>query len=189
MRRVLSPTPEISDIVEYNWFDKLRMAIANFLSPKRELISPLVNATSVLPTPSPVSSPIDYEAVIRAGFERYGNPPIATMSAKFAEAPLRYPIFKKYPHLLPAISIVETSGGKNITYPNNPMNWGIRAGFVPASWEEAIEKAMTGIGERMPYYQRFRETMNLEDFVNVYAPPSENIDYLDKLLEAMSFFE
>ena len=156
-------------------------------SPK--FISPLT-ASMLEPSPSPTPSPEpDYLNMIEKGFEKYGSPPIATLSAKFAEAPKRYRVFKKYPALLPAISIIETSGGKNITYQNNPMNWGIKVGFMPRNWGEAIEKAMTGIGERMPYYKKFRETLDLQDFVDVYAPSFENENYLDKLRQAMSYFE
>lgn len=143
------------------------------------------------PTPREVTPKFgSVETAIRKGFEEYGNPPAATLSGEFAKQAETYPIFKKYPYLLPAISINETSGGKNVTYPNNLMNWGIYNDFNPKTPAESIERAASGIGKRTPYYEGFRNTGNLRDFVYTYAPPTENDSerYIQNLEKLMSLF-
>lgn len=155
--------------------------ILGFSSSKKELLSPVPTPT---PTPTPTPQP-DYEKVIRLGFEKYGNPPVAAYAAQFAQIPQKYDIFKKHPYLLPAVSIIETSGGKNMKFKNNPLNWGKQD--MP-SVEYVIDKAASGISGRFPYYKDFLETGDLKDFIKVYAPPHENERYEEKLNWALSLF-
>lgn len=173
--------------------DQILNAIKNFIPNRQrpELVSarPQIDLTPT-PTPTPKSM---FDQLLE-GYGRYGATPSAEAVRVMAEAPDKYPVYKENPYLLPAISILETSAGQNITRPkNNPqnlMNWGIYAGYEPQSQAESVERAMTGIGERMPYYEKFRKTNDLADFVNAYAPASDgNEGYLDNLIKAMSYFE
>jgi hypothetical protein len=139
---------------------------------------------------------IDYARVINEGLRRYNpNAPVIQHSADFAEQVPKYEILKKHPYLLPSTSILETSGGQHTAGDNNILNWGIKqqkAGlFNPNSPREVIEKAASGIGERTPYYQKFRDTGEIADFANVYAPPGENETekYIQNLLAQMAVFQ
>lgn len=151
----------------------------------------------------------ELKKAIEEGLNHYGSP-LASMSANFAEMP-DSPIYDEYPYLIPAISILESSGGKNITYKNNPFNWAVYAQkegkYQPSSIEQAIKDISTGIGGRRAEqgytseqlrtaanYEKFRKTGSLEDFANVYAPISDNPEtggntYANNLRKVMSLFE
>lgn len=152
-------------------------------------------ANTNIPQQSNPSAGITMDDLLK-GFGNYGATPSAEAVKKMVEAPNRYDVFKNNPYLLPAISIVETSAGQNMTRPKsspnpqNLINWGIYTDFAPKTQAEAVERALTGIGERSPYYQSFRDTNDLEDFVNTYAPASDgNEGYMDKLVKAMAYFQ
>lgn len=148
------------------------------------------------PTPTPSKEDILYQNLLH-GFGNYGATPSAEAVRVMAQAPEKYPnTFGKNQYLLPAISILETGAGKNITRPKNVenpqnlMNWGIYNGFEPKNQAESVQKAMTGIGERMPYYEAFRKSGDVKDFADVYAPPSDgNSDYLSKLEQIQGYFK
>lgn len=125
-------------------------------------------------------------------FKNYGSPFSQEDIGSFAAEAEKYPITQKYPYLMPAISVNETSAGKNVSHPNNPLNWGIyEPTFQPKSNLETIAKATSGIAQRFPQYQKFRDTGNLMDFGNTYAPPSDNNDpnYGGKLAELFKQFQ
>jgi len=134
-----------------------------------------------------------------AGLDKENLPdtrvPMIAYSNKFAEEVDKNPLLRKFPFLLPALSILETSGGQHVKFKNNPLNWGIvqqRMGyFNPATTEETIEKAASGISERTDAYKEFRETLDIADLVKRYAPPSENLTkkYIEDLRTIMQIFE
>lgn len=152
-----------------------------------------VNAVAPAPTTTPPVQGLTFDQLLE-GYGRYGATPSAQAVKLMAEAQDRYPVFKENPALLPAMSIVETGAGKYMTRPRgenpqNLMNWGIYTDFVPRDQAHSVERAISGIGERMPYYNKFRQTKNLEDFANVYAPAGDNNEgYLGKLRKAMQYF-
>jgi len=145
------------------------------------------------------------ENAIRKGLIEYGaNPRLVEFAPLFAQAAQKYPIFAKNPFLLPQIAILETSGGRNITRPNNPLNWGARVqatgNYNPLSWQESINDAITAIGgdplrgpagstrqKQTTYYQPFRESGDLKTFANIYEP--DNGDYYDALVKGLPLFE
>ena len=153
--------------------------LSTFLKPKKSptagMMNPVVSSRAISPTPTPK---IDYASVIKRGFENWGNPPAATLSGEFAAQVPKYKVFRDNPYLLPAMSILETSGGAKQKFKHNLLNWGIvpqqKGMFDPANPQEVINKAASGIGERMSYYDNFRRTGNLDDLSNVYAPLGEN---------------
>lgn len=166
-------------------------------TPMKPQVMGVSTAQAAEPTPAPIKKPIEeltFEDLL-AGYGKYGATPSAQAVKLMAEAPKRYPVFAKHPKLLPAMSIVETGAGKYMTRPKGPnpqnlMNWGIYTDFAPTDQAQSVERAISGIGERMPYYQKFRDSGNLEDFVNTYAPASDgNEGYMQKLLAAMKYFE
>ena len=140
-------------------------------------------------TPSPVSTPTPtpnpYEQKIKSGFEKYGNPPMTEYTSELANVIQKYPILQKHPYLLPALSIVESSGGKNITYENNPINWGTQP--MP-NIPYVIERAAKGISED-PRYEQFRKTGKIEDLAKVYAPKKENPNFIKNLIWALNLFQ
>ena len=202
---------------------------------QRELVSPLasskqVNRSTPQPTPTPQvlnqivnaqsrkemaqasSSEKEIERKIRAGFREYaksqgvqGELPVEKYVPLLVEATKKYPVFKEQPFLLPQVSILETSGGRNITRPNNILNWGARlqkAGdYSPESYEQAIQDAITAIGGDMEsrppgtprgrtasYYQGFRDNpQDLKNFSNTYEPT--NPEYYQNLIKGIEVFK
>jgi hypothetical protein len=147
------------------------------------------------------------ERKIRSGFQEYGGGdelPIEEYIPMFLQAAQDYDIFRQNPYLLPQVSILESSGGRNVTRENNPLNWGARlqaAGdYNPESVEQSIMDAITAIagdtadrpegtarGRTASYYEPFRESGDIEDFANIYEPANES--YYDNLLRGIEFFE
>lgn len=165
----------------------------NLEQPQENLPSP---TTLPSPTPTPTPTEQEYYDKFLEGFGNYNATPSAEAVKTMASAPSRYEIYGEYPYLLPALSIIETSAGQNITRPKNVenpqnlLNWGSYTDFIPKSQAESVEKALTGIGERMPYYEDFRKSKKLEDFVKSYAPASDgNQGYLENLIKSMQYFD
>lgn len=140
--------------------------------------------------------PLVTEQQIRKGWDSYGdgNAPAATMSAVFADVANQYPVLQKHPGLLPAMAMKESSGGKAPT--KNWFNWGLK---VPDYNEQDPEKIIRSVAKAIgsedspssQYYQKFRETGNIEDMLARYAPPTENDTglYHKQLLDWMKMFE
>lgn len=153
-------------------------------------ISPVPeNYSPPTPTPTP-----NIPQAIRRGFREINHGqdlPVSTLSATFANEAQKNNL---NPFLLPAVSVLESSGGKKETYPNNPLNWGITApSFKPKTPQETIKKAASGIGtgRGFSYYKDYRRTGNLRDFATHYAPPSENNTerYINNLTGLIKIFE
>src|SRR3990167_5100752 len=102
----------------------------------------------------------DIENKIRKGLKKYSqtyNQGKSVLAERyipeFVEAAKKYPIFRDNPYLLPQIAILETSGGQNITRPNNLLNWGINypgnnEEFSKMNVKSVLDKAISGLGER-----------------------------------------
>lgn len=153
--------------------------------------SPPAVAGAQYTNPPPIT-----EEQIRRGWSKYGdgNAPAATMSAVFADVANQYPILRKYPGLLPSLTIGESSGGKAKT--KNLLNWGIHLDdYNETDPEKVIRSAARAIGSddspSSHYYRKFRETGNIRDLLDLYAPPSENDTalYHKQLLNWMKMFE
>lgn len=173
-----------------------------FEQPK--LISPLPEGYSPMQQRQPevlgataVSQPRVTEEQIRKGWEGYGdgNAPAATMSAVFADVANQYPVLQKHPGLLPAMAMKETSGGRA---PNqkNWFNWGVHLDdYNESDPEKVIRSVARAIGSddsnSSHYYKKFRETGDINDMLQRYAPPSENDTglYHKQLLNWMKMFE
>lgn len=183
-------------------FQSILSSLKGFFQPQQKLISPVPdNYQQPTPTPRPrvlgaqVQRPITEEQ-IKAGWDSYGdgNAPAASMSAVFADVANQYPILRKHPGLLPAMAMKESSGGKAPT--KNWFNWGLR---VPGYDEKDPEKVIRSVAKALGsdesnssyHYQKFRDTGNIEDMLNVYAPPSENDTglYHKQLMDWMKMFE
>jgi hypothetical protein len=177
-----------------------------------QMINPFIEARNVRPTPKAGSTKKETERKIRAGLKAYAKQyaggiklPIEQYIPMFVEATEKYPIFKQNPFLLPQVSILESSGGRNVTRENNPLNWGARIQkqglYSPKSWEESINDAITAIAgdvrarppsqpnryRQTAYYEPFRRSGNIRDFANIYEP--ENRDYYDALRGGIGLFE
>jgi len=103
--------------------------------PQEEYVPQQQPASRPTPAPAIPQQPVeqknqqDYTDYIRSGLEKYSGGqaggkslPIEKYIPTFNEAAQEYEIFAKYPWLLPAISILESSGGLNVTRKNNPLN-------------------------------------------------------------------
>lgn len=152
---------------------------------------PRVLGASTAPTEEQIAQ------AITEGFKNWGSPPAATLAAEFAKTRQEGPIFEKYPFLAPAVSILESSGGKYQKQPNNLLNWGInlpKGYFNPKSPEEVIQKMASGIARRSPAFGQFRKTLDLEDLAKNYAPESDNpgtggSTYANNLKKVMEIFQ
>ena len=148
----------------------------------------------------------DIEKNIRKGLKQYskgGDLPIEEQIPLFVEIAKKYPIFQKYPYLLPQISILESSGGQNITRENNPLNWAARIQkqglYQPQSWEQSIMDAATAIAGDRPagprqrqqtYYDKFRKTGDIADFANAWEPRGDKgRSYAHDLIMGMEQFK
>lgn len=141
------------------------------------------------------SGPVTPEQ-IQAGWAQYGdgNAPAATMSAVFADVANQYPVLQKYPGLLPAMNIQESSGNKAKT--KNGFNWGLyNPSYQETNPEQVIRDVAAAIGgEDSPsshYYEDFRNSGDIMDLLNRYAPPTENdtSQYHQNVLNWMKMFE
>lgn len=179
---------------------------------KPQAIAPVITPTAqptpspwgVTPTPSPwpqaVAQPSvgdgldmqDIENRIRAGIQKYGagsqeqgRVDFGQYVPQLLEAVKKYPFFRNNPYLLPQIAILETSAGRNITRPNNLLNWGINypgnnEAFSQMNPSQVLERAISGLGERSPYYKQFRDVNRplnqeeVEQFANVYEPTNSS---------------
>lgn len=93
---------------------------------------------------------------ITAGYEKYkqsqnfqGTLPAQNLAPIFAEFAQRYPLYQQNPYLMPAVAIYETSGGLNVTRPNNLINYGVRLPVVQRifsqpsmTMEEALRRSL-----------------------------------------------
>lgn len=155
------------------------------------------------------SSKEEIERKIRSGFKQYSKGkgvPIEQYIPQMLTATERYPIFQQYPYLIPAVSIVETSGGQDWGHLNNPLSWGARVQakglYNPESAEQSIEDFITAVGgdinrgpagstrqKQIEYYRPFREKGDISLFANTYEPPNYNPNYLQDLLTYLALFE
>lgn len=176
---------------------------------KPEPLSPIPNMPQeqiATPTPSPKPKTLGEKMI--AGFREYSGGqklPIEAYVPQFVQAAETYPIFKKYPFLLPQVAILESSGGVNVTRTNNPLNWAARVQqqglYEPAGWAQSINDMITAVGgdtkarppeEPMRYaqtqfYEPFRSSEDLKKFAEIYEP--ENKNYYKNLTEGMKLFE
>lgn len=118
--------------------------------------------------------------------------PIEDYIPQFVDAANKYPFFKQNPYLLPQLSILETSGGQNVTRPNNFLNWGINYpgnndAFSKMKPEDVLDRAISGLGERDPNYTNIRQTNDLMQFAKTYEPA--NPDYYNNLVKGMQVFQ
>jgi len=156
-------------------------------------------------TPSYAPSANDYdlaeiERKIIAALTEYGGQdlPLLNFVPQMLEAAQRYPIFQQNPYLLPEVGILESSGGRNVTRPNSPFNWGINypgnlEAYEQMTPEEILERMITGLGERMPAYEQFRTNQPLTDeeiraFSNTYVGEPGAYDNGRSLSEGMKWF-
>ena len=93
------------------------------------------------------------------------------------------------------MAMKETSGGKA---PNqkNWFNWGVHNDdYNEPDPSKVIESVARAIGSddspSSHYYQKFRETGNIRDMLDRYAPPGENDTdlYHKQLMDWMKMFE
>lgn len=174
-------------------------------TPNSMHVYPRVNRSkpTVTPTSTPQAIPTvvpDLERRIRAGFTgqlKTQNVPALQYTHVFTEAAQKYPMFRANPYLMPQVAILETTGGKYITRPNNLINYGIKDPkinnlFSQVGIEEALRRSLKEIGETGNTYKRFRtgkklSPAELQDFARTYEP--ENPSYYDNLLKGIEYFE
>ncbi len=91
--------------------------------------------------------------------------------------------------LIPAISVIETTGGrhlcKNPKAGNNPFGWGsCKIGFK--SFDEAIEKIALNLGGNNPKTAHHYDGKTTLEIINKYNPPSIVPDYSKKIFKVMN---
>lgn len=141
------------------------------------------------PVPSPVASPMTAPSLdtnsIANMINVYGgkDAPLHKYIPQLSEA-TQYDFWKNNPELLALIPHLETSSGRNITRPNNLINYGIRDPkinelFERVGIEEALSRSLKEIGETGRTYAGFRTGQPLTDeellaFANIYEPMNED---------------
>lgn len=156
----------------------------------------------------------ELERKMRAGLRAYNNGqplPIEEHIPTFIQASQKYPVFTKHPYLLPAVSLVETSGGKNWQLYHNPLSWAARVqmagNYNPASSAQSINDMITAVGgdqnrgagypaeiaasrvNQIRPYQKFRDSGNLQDFTTTYETPDSNPNYHRDVSNFIQMFE
>jgi len=133
--------------------------------------------------PSPTPTPNPMIEALKKGFADYSaksnfENPLATMSAEMASAAEKNPL--PDPYLPATMSLMETGGGKNMKYENNPFNYG---GDKP-DLNTAIDKIYQGIGSTAGVgttdgngmggkYRDYLNSGDLQDFFKVYTPSAD----------------
>jgi hypothetical protein len=177
-------------------------------------IIPTVNAAPVKPTialqaPAPLSTVApqatptvvpqtnSVEDYVTKAIQIYGgqNAPMLSFVPQIAAAVQKYPFLKNNPELIPLIGHLETSSGKNITRPNNLLNWGINYPgnneiFSTMTQQQVLDRALSGLGQRSEYYNQFRTGNPLTDeqllqLAKVYEPA--NNSYGPNLVNGRNF--
>lgn len=157
-------------------------------------------------------TPEEVQRKLKAGFQEYSKGQGVPMEAhipQLVQGAEKYPGLKNNPFLTAAVSLNETSGGRNWQENNNPVSWGARIKDVyqPKSVEQALEDMMSAVGgdpnrgagyddatakSRMntaAIYQPFRDTNNLQDFSFRYESPKNNPKYYEDLIKFIQMFE
>lgn len=92
--------------------------------------------------------------------------------------------------LLPAISVIETTGGKNLCKRlgednKNPFGWGsCKIGFK--SFDKAIETVARNLGGNNPKTAHHYDGKTTLEIINKYNPPSIVPDYSKKIFKVMN---
>lgn len=185
-----NPAPAIQDV-----FKNLMQRIM----PKAQATQNRVPSKQMIPTPTttPVPTPMTtpawtpYKEAYDKFYESRGNPPISKHTELLAKLTYENPNLRRNPGIMVGVPLLESSGGKNVTFENNPVNWAIQVqkmgGFKPANWEEALTKMATGVSHRQKDYtakkllDTWRKTGDLEAFGEWYAPTSDNPEHGGKV--------
>ena len=179
-----------------------------FLSPIPENAPSLpVQETPFVETPEAPQIPQEVREVERApatpdvsqAINVFGgeDAPLHKYSHVIEEAIGKYPLFKNNPYLIPVVSHLETSSGRNITRPNNLINYGIRSEkinelFGKVGIEDALRRSLKEIGSTGTVYKKFDTGKPLTDeeileFAKTYEPA--NPDYPENLLNGIRHVE
>ena len=93
--------------------------------------------------------------------------------------------------LLPAITVIETTGGQNLCKSlgeennKNPFGWGsCEKGFK--SFDEAIETVARNLGGNNPKTEKYYKNKSIKQILEAYNPPSIVPDYTKKVTGVMS---
>ena len=139
------------------------------------------------PQPTPQFDPVELARKINSGYNEYSQGiPVPALDAVsvMVDAAKNIDFWKHNPYLAPGLSIAETSAGRNMTYENNLINYGIRnpkinAIFKEVGLQEALKRSMLEIGSTGNVYKRFRTgkpltDAELQDFAKTYEPTNDN---------------
>ncbi len=162
---------------------------------------------SPTPTMNPMApvnaTPEELMQAIRQGTPQNPNLPVATMAAQIVNTGQKYALFRHYPFLPVASSILESEGLKRFSTdpqlvykPKQALGWGATLPdnlYNPNNVEQVFNDYMTAIGGRnfaeeiqnnpdeaasrmktSDTYQDFRTTGNLLPFAETYAPTKGN---------------
>lgn len=177
--------------------------------PEPGVVESLLQASpSPTPTPAPqAQSPQDLAIIeqnIRRRLENYGNQtrgegstvPLIDYIPQMMEAIEQYDFWRNNPYLLAQIPILETSGGRNVTRPNNIANWGINVPgnneiFAEMTKPDVFSRFISGMGERSSIYDQFRTGQPLTDeqILELAATYTPDAGYGTNLLQGIRQFE
>lgn len=152
------------------------------------------------PTPTATVQQYQQNPNIRGAIKRYGGaeePPLMKYAPIIEQATIEQDFWRNNPYLPIVLAQLETSMGRNITRPNNFLNYGIRSSDINALFEkvgleDALRRSLLEIGTTGNTYKSFRTGQPLTDeeimsFGSIYEP--ENADYPQNLLNGIRELE
>ena len=131
--------------------------------------------SETIPSPSPVPTPDSRSNKLSEFFRRYESP-LEFYAKDFVEVADKAEIDYK---ILPAIAMVESSGGKNTPScaPFNPFGWSSSTSPCGFWRFSTFDEAIRQVAERittLPYYAEFKETGSVEKLAEYYNPSEKN---------------
>mgnify|MGYP001293388360 CR=1 FL=1 len=127
---------------------------------------------------------IEHANIIDTFFTKRKSP-LAGLGIKFVEEAEKNNLDWK---LLPAISIIESSGGIQACG-FNPFGWGSCKMYNFSSWEEAIETVALNLGGNNPNTAYYYKDKNIIEKLQAYNPPTISPNYVDKVLSIMELIK
>lgn len=178
----------------------VEMALMVLAGPPESTPQPQVMSQAAPPPPpSPTPQPQVTADQIAKAIQVYGgqDAPLLDYANQIAQASQKYEFLEDNPYLIPAVGHLETSSGRNVTRPNNLLNWGINfpgnnEAFQRMTQAEVLSRALSGLGQRSGIYDKFRTGDPLTDeqimeFAQTYEPA--NASYPQNLLNAIRQIE
>lgn len=171
--------------------DMTKSSVNNYNTPQIVLSQKFNTELSYVDTSNQVSDlealTIEAKANAIDAYFKDKNMPLLGYGKKMVEEAIKNDLDWR---LLPAISVIETTGGKNLCkrlgedFNKNPFGWGsCKIGFK--TFDSAIETVARNLGGNNPKTAHHYDGKNTLEIINKYNPPSIVPDYASKVMKVM----